>query len=689
MTDMGISSSTSKGRAGRHKKGTGTDSPKQGQPSTPDYQGRAQRRISFLWRLRLFLAVVSVLTTVGLLLGLRALHVKDGSSFPIKPDHTNYFRGSGSLNWTVLVTVNIGFYDFFLNWAAHFDRIEGLRGIEVIVVAEDDKVFEKLRDDPTIPSTFRFERSRLELEEKPTNENNNGIAQTKDKTKSKGKTQNTGSNENERKDTDKALDYQSPNYLKMVSTRADVIAKKLELGLNVLYSDMDTVWLSDPMPHIHAAFQSAHGNGNGGVDLVAQLDELPGGEDPTKVLYYCTGFMAIRSTPASLQLMKAWDQALQTPQLNQPVFNDLLKKAAKRGRLRHAPLPMDRFPHGGRYFTEINYKNFTSHRNKACNNMTVVVHNNYIVGHENKRQRFQQYGLWLVPSWEERRFEQICPSPDDKGPTHNYDLVKGKGWHHAISWLDEAWNEIALQEMTNASIHFDLPLPPNNHNDNAKHLPDFPYTLLACGSRCASGMQLLRRWGVTDHWSMQVKFPGFPAMGTHKKFIQDHVFRNIVIDFSKLGGFLSTMNHFLVMDHLINGNVPEEVLVVEDDAIAVPHFVDKMRLILQQIRDNNIDWDVVYVGTCCELQSNSKAVSRNLVPATRDRCANGYLINKKCASKIMDKGALVNEYIPIDWLMTRYREELDLKFFFASPPLIYEGSKEIDRLTCANRTVQN
>lgn len=223
--------------------------------------------------------------------------------------------------WTILLTVNGGFYDFFQNWWAHYKRLNMTN--TVVVVAEDDAVYAKLQSN----SNLTVERSQL----------TDAGPQT----------------------------YETPGYNRMVSTRAQHILRHLRAGEDVLYTDVDTVWRSDPTPHLGVAY-----------DLTLQLDAPK---------YYCTGFMAVRSNPRTIGLFERWDEALlQKAQLNQPVCNKILQSTEG---LRHAELDKMLFPNGGEYF---------QHFDAKSKDAVVVVHNNYIIGHEAKKKRFQKAGLWKV-----------------------------------------------------------------------------------------------------------------------------------------------------------------------------------------------------------------------------------------------------------------------------------------------------
>jgi hypothetical protein len=70
----------------------------------------------------------------------------------------------------------------------------------------------------------------------------------------------------------------------------------------------------------------------------------------------------------------------------------------------------------------------------------------------------------------------------------------------------------------------------------------------------------------------------------------------------------------------------------------------------------------LFLGTCCSFRAhfNAPDSTRILYKANIGRCANGYLINRPCATKVMEVGAIADEYVPIDLLMNRYIKKLQL-----------------------------
>ena len=106
-------------------------------------------------------------------------------------------------------------------------------------------------------------------------------------------------------------------------------------------------------------------------------------------MQYCTGFMALVSNPRTVRLMAAWKERLEHGRLkrNQPVFNAVLHTVSAQYGLDWLELPQPAFPNGAQWFEQWG----SAQRAGAA-----VVHNNFIVGHDAKRRRFQDHSLWRV-----------------------------------------------------------------------------------------------------------------------------------------------------------------------------------------------------------------------------------------------------------------------------------------------------
>jgi rhamnogalacturonan II specific xylosyltransferase len=228
-------------------------------------------------------------------------------------------HNKSNTEWRVVVTVSSGFINMFENWLYYFQR---LRIGKITLIAEDHVVREKYRNRlgiDTIDGIFVEEG--------------------------------------------KAHSYETKQYLQMVSKRAGYLLKVLKTYKRIIYTDIDTVWLSDPRPYF-----------SGNSDLWMQVDAIHSGRN-----YYCTGFFAMIYSDAIIQLMKDWDSSLRKKkQLNQPLFNKLLKNS----KVKHQGLDRKKFPSGNLYF------------GKGRRKGVVIVHNNFIQGYDKKVKRFKSVGLW-------------------------------------------------------------------------------------------------------------------------------------------------------------------------------------------------------------------------------------------------------------------------------------------------------
>jgi hypothetical protein len=119
---------------------------------------------------------------------------------------------------------------------------------------------------------------------------------------------------------EKAFDYNTRQFKALVSNRPTYILAFIKRGLNVIYTDVDTIWLKDPRSFL-----------NDDYDMWVSIDGR---------VHYCTGFMALKPSSLSINLLKNWKASLVTPDINQIVFNSLVEKSA----IRHKHLPREEFP---------------------------------------------------------------------------------------------------------------------------------------------------------------------------------------------------------------------------------------------------------------------------------------------------------------------------------------------------------
>lgn len=167
--------------------------------------------------------------------------------------------------------------------------------------------------------------------------------------------------------------FGSDGYNKIVSRRGYHLRNLLQEGKDIIYSDVDTVWIKDPRPYLRP------GSGENRMMWGA-----PGfnGYHPE----ICTGFLAVRSTPETTRLMQMWGDALNDGQdRNQPMFNEILKnRSGEHGVTDVGVLYESNFPRGDQYFL----------KKKWNRKPAVVVHASWIKGNDEKVKAFSSKGLW-------------------------------------------------------------------------------------------------------------------------------------------------------------------------------------------------------------------------------------------------------------------------------------------------------
>ncbi|XP_050156235.1 UDP-D-xylose:L-fucose alpha-1,3-D-xylosyltransferase MGP4-like [Malus sylvestris] len=182
-------------------------------------------------------------------------------------------------------------------------------------------------------------------------------------------------------------------FFNFTSRRPRHLLQILELGYNVMYNDVDMVWLADPFPYFEGNHDVYFTDDMTSVKPLKHSHDLP---PPGKKgrTYICSCMIFLRPTSGAKLVMKKWIEELKDQPWSrekkandQPAFNWALDKLANEVDL--YLLPQAAFPTGGLYF-----KNKTWVR--ETKGMHVIIHNNYILGFEKKIKRFHDYDLWLV-----------------------------------------------------------------------------------------------------------------------------------------------------------------------------------------------------------------------------------------------------------------------------------------------------
>jgi hypothetical protein len=199
-------------------------------------------------------------------------------SFPVSERNMKPFEVTAveSPDWTVLVIVFDHFYEYFLNWLAHYRKLI-LSHLDVVIVAGDDLAVKKLRAEPRIPANFHLVDTSV--------------------------------------GTETAGSIPSSYGRSIEVAQVHSISEWLERGQNIIYTDIRTVWLSDPVPLIQSLQE---------IDIIADADGSTSGAETPR---YNTRFLAIRTNERTIAFMKEWRIALQSSKWNEGTFNILMYRA--------------------------------------------------------------------------------------------------------------------------------------------------------------------------------------------------------------------------------------------------------------------------------------------------------------------------------------------------------------------------
>ena len=312
-----------------------------------------------------------------------------------QPKYNNYDK------WTIVMTVNDGYYDFFLNWYHHYEKLTGSTNnsieqnvSELVLYAEDSYSYEKLitkfpQHQQTVSPTQPVIVIPTHLEKV------------------------TGDSA-----SDQSFSFGNWKYVTLVAKRPTRMLEIMCTGRNVLYVDADTVWKSNPFPYLtnhepDLATNQKSAIVNDGYMIIDWPDQKY-----SHGYNLCTGFMAMKATKWGIEWIYNWQQKLKKKDMNQGIWNNVYSDYYKyqimlgenvgeengttpsllRGSsdstkdnpiLKHIiqPLPSNLFPNGREYF-----QSFSDQQRQQV----VQVHANFIIGHDNKKKKLQEYGLWAA-----------------------------------------------------------------------------------------------------------------------------------------------------------------------------------------------------------------------------------------------------------------------------------------------------
>jgi GR25 family glycosyltransferase involved in LPS biosynthesis len=109
------------------------------------------------------------------------------------------------------------------------------------------------------------------------------------------------------------------------------------------------------------------------------------------------------------------------------------------------------------------------------------------------------------------------------------------------------------------------------------------------------------------------------------------------------------LKHVAVWKDVLDKQI-EHALVLEDDAVLSEGFCDKLAGTIDELAQDNINWDILFPGTCCGLTKQPHS-GRTYAHATTSRCTHCYVITAEYA-KVLLEHISQNNY-PIDWYFNK------------------------------------
>jgi beta-1,4-mannosyl-glycoprotein beta-1,4-N-acetylglucosaminyltransferase len=139
-----------------------------------------------------------------------------------------------------------------------------------------------------------------------------------------------------------------------------------------------------------------------------------------------------------------------------------------------------------------------------------------------------------------------------------------------------------------------------------------------------------------------------------------------------------SLSHYSAYQKIIDSH--EEALIFEDDVILCDNFVNKLQQYLRQLPS---DYDILFIGNGCNLHVDVKQIEDNKFIYKRNvcdgffRCADSYIINKKCCLKL--KNCIDNQQSKINRAIDSWLEivlqDNNCNVYWAEPTIVMQGSQ--------------
>lgn len=177
------------------------------------------------------------------------------------------------------------------------------------------------------------------------------------------------------------LVYGSPDFQRLMTARTSFLLTVLEKGYNFLTVDLDTIWTNNPFQYLYSSERcDLQGQSHKGSKISGGLVSLH--STPHSIRYWRH---VVTCAEVNLQFIQLHEAGTYTASkyTEQECLNDIALTLSEQGKLRMCLLDPSLFPDGRGFFT----LNAPQRHGIAA---PIVLHNNWIVGSQEKIERFQK-----------------------------------------------------------------------------------------------------------------------------------------------------------------------------------------------------------------------------------------------------------------------------------------------------------
>jgi len=130
-----------------------------------------------------------------------------------------------------------------------------------------------------------------------------------------------------------------------------------------------------------------------------------------------------------------------------------------------------------------------------------------------------------------------------------------------------------------------------------------------------------------------------------------------------------TLKHRYIWEQMVLNDI-DSCLVLEDDILFSDDFVNRFNNQISELSDT---YDLVWVGSCCNLHVPSVDGKFLYETSIGSRCTHAYLISKKCAEKMLE--FIKTSNYPVDFMFRSAIKDYGLENYWMEPDLISQNPK--------------